>query len=510
MLLGLSFTISAQTTTQEPTLQPGDTILLSLPGESSLNKIVQVKRDGRILLPEIGDIAVAGLTLSQATKKAKKLLQDVIHDLSSFQLKLKQRRLIISVLGYVKNPGSIDLPQSAGIQEAITAAEGLIPGAQLDKLQVRRGTDVFEFDYKSYLDTGDTAKLPLLRSLDTIFVPASALIGNVQVDFDANKIEIDGDGAGSAQAIEIFGQVKKPGRYEWSENPNLFELINHAGGPKDQANLTKVKILSKSKEGQVTSLVYDMATFIEQGGSLNDIPQLKPRDTVMVPALTIIGGDEKSKWLRQSSDDSIYVMGEVTAPGRYMFSNGMHFLDILAAAKGPNEKADVHNIRITHRNGNTSRVTELDLGQYFEQGDESLLPIVKTGDVIYVPSKDRSWVNERKERTIRILGAVNKQGRYRFNHNMTILDLLAQAGGLASSAEAAGIVVVNGSCCEQKVSNFNLVKFSETGDFKQLPQLNNGDTIYVLHKDDSTWNRVIDGIQDTVSVLSILKVLGGG
>ena len=93
---------------------------------------------------------------------------------------------------------------------------------------------------------------------------------------------------------------------------------------------------------------------------------------------------------------------------------------------------------------------------------------------------------------------------------MTILDLLAQAGGLASSAEASGIVVVNGSCCEQKVSNFNLVKFSETGDFKQLPPLNNGDTIYVLHKEDSAWNRVIDGIQDTVSVLSILKVLGGG
>jgi protein involved in polysaccharide export with SLBB domain len=130
--------------------------------------------------------------------------------------------------------------------------------------------------------------------------------------------------------------------------------------------------------------------------------------------------------------------------------------------------------------------------------------------VIYVPSTNRSWINENRASTVRVLGAVNTQGRYRFDKSMTILDLLAQAGGLSASAESSNIVVVNVDCCERKkVQQFDLIEFSETGDFNQLPRLNSGDTVYVMHKADSTWNRVMENIQETISVISILKILGG-
>lgn len=110
-----------------------------------------------------------------------------------------------------------------------------------------------------------------------------------------------------------------------------------------------------------------------------------------------------------------------------------------------------------------------------------------------------------------MLGAVTTQGRYRFDKSMTILDLLAQAGGLSASAESSHIVVVNVDCCEaKKVQKFDLIEFSESGDFNQLPRLNSGDTVYVLHKADSTWNRIVDNVQETISVLSVLKILSGG
>lgn len=579
-----------------PTLRPGDSVFLSLPGESSLNNLVQIRRNGYILLPEVGEVSVTGLTLPQATDKIKNLLQEVIHDLTAFELILKNRRLIISVLGYVKSPGTVDLADGATIQEAITAAEGLMPGAQLDKLQVRRDQQVFSFNYKYYLDSGDPSKLPQLQPLDTIFVPASPLMGNVQVDFDASSL-LGGDAGDSLLAIKVFGEVtnpgsfsykkdtsiidllmraggvsrfanvakirilsngapvlfnlkkyldtgdkstlvevspgdtifvpniedeasavlsavhimgevNRPGRFDFSENMNLFDLITRAGGPNDKANIGRIKVLSYDEQGNISSRLFDMTKFIEQGGLLADIPVLKARDTIVVPTLTVDAADEKTKWLRQASEDSIYLMGEVSAPGRYLFQDNMHFLDILAAAAGPSASADISNIRITHRDGETSRVTHLDLGRYFETGDESLLPRVKTGDVIYLPSKDRLWLNQPVDQTVRVLGAVTSQGRYRYNQSMTLLDLLAEAGGLLSSAELSSIVVVSAACCDKQVTSFDLLEFSKSGDFSELPQLQTGDTVYVLQKDDSTWNRVVSAIQETLSVVSILKIVG--
>lgn len=694
LILTIIINDNAQANETKTTLRPGDSIMLSLPGENSLNKTIQVRRDGAILVPEIGEISVEGLSLTEATDKVRTQLSQVIHDLDRFEIVLKERRLMVNVLGYVKKPGAVDLPDGATIQEAISAAQGLTPGAQLDKMQVRRGGEVLNFNYKQYLDSGDLSLLPDLRPLDTVFVPASPLIGNVQVEFDAQTLTASGDASGSDQAVTVFGEVinpgtfsfktdtsvvdfimraggvtryagvekirvisngepvmfdlKKyldtgnikglvqispgdtifvpkevddvksgltvvyvmgevfkpgafeadnsvsfldilanaggptrfaetrqirvirhngevvpfdlqkftdggttelpqvtpgdaifvpektdinekswlkvppsravkvmgevhnPGRYEWSSEMSLFDLVAHAGGPNHKGNIAKLQVLSKNNQGEMVSTVFDMAQFIEKGGPISLIPKLKAGDIIVVPELPQDPSDDKAQWVRQSSEESIYVMGEVVAPGRYMFNKSLHFLDIISAAEGPNDNADLQNIRITHRSGASARVTKLDLSRYFETGDEDLLPRVQTGDVIFFPAKTKHWLKEAKEDTIRVLGAINKQGRYRYDNTMTILDLLAQAGGLASGAEPSQIVVINASCCQSGVGNFDLLEFAKTGDPRLLPALRTGDTVYVLHKEDSTWTRMLNGIQDTISVLSIFRILGGG
>ena len=162
--------VTVQDTLSQTRLRPGDTVVMVLPGEASLNQEVQIKRSGQLLVPEIGEVNIQGLTVTQAQEKIKELLLDVIHDLSAFELQIKQRRLIVNVLGFVEKPGSVDLDSDAGIQQAIVAAGGLVEGAQLNKIQVRRNGEVIRFDYKYYLDTGDTSKLPKLQPLDTLLV----------------------------------------------------------------------------------------------------------------------------------------------------------------------------------------------------------------------------------------------------------------------------------------------------------------------------------------------------
>lgn len=492
----------------DPVLRPGDVLWLGMPNEESFNLDVTVNRNGMITVPEVGQIQVAGMTLSAAEAQIKNQLKDLFVDLSGFDITLSQRRLMLQVLGYVKKPGSVDLSSSATIQEAITQAGGLLPGAQLNRIQLRRGNEVTTFDYKHYLDSGDSSSLPQLQSLDTVFVPASELFGNVQMSFDA-ALKAGQAGGDSTAAIQILGEVKKPGHFDWQESLTLLDLLSLSGGPGKDADLASISIIS-SKDGKLSNQKFDLAGFISKGGLVSSIPTLSPGDTIMVPSMALAGNDDKSQWVKQAPEDSIYIMGEVSSPGRYRFNNRMHLLDLLAAAKGPNDKADIHNIRITHRNGQNSTVSQVDLGRYFESGDESLLPRVKTGDVIYVPAKNRIWLNHHKDETIRVLGAVNRQGRYRFAAPMTLLDLLARAGGLSNTADTSNIVVVKGHSGETQVRHFDLLDFADHGNMAALPSLTTGDTVYVLNKQDSYWNRVVENIQDTLSVLSVLKILGAG
>ncbi len=105
----------------------------------------------------------------------------------------------------------------------------------------------------------------------------------------------------------------------------------------------------------------------------------------------------------------------------------MSFLDIIAAANGPTGAADLRNVRVSHRHGKGSRISKINLARYFETGDDKLLPRVKPGDVIFVPDRNKEWLDDPKERTVRVIGAVGKPGRYRFADDMTLLDLLAEA-----------------------------------------------------------------------------------
>jgi protein involved in polysaccharide export with SLBB domain len=253
---------------------------------------------------------------------------------------------------------------------------------------------------------------------------------------------------------------------------------------------------------------YDLDAFMSDGGRESDLPSIVAGTTTRVHELPRELSDNKAQWVQQSAQKSIYVFGEVGAPGRYKFTNEMNFLDILSAADGPTSAADLRNIRISHREGKNARVSKLNLALYFETGDENLLPQVRTGDTIYLPQKNRSYLDKPKESTVRVLGAINKPGRYAFEDTMTLLDLLAEAGGTSAEAYVEKITVVNLSCCKNQARVFDLGEFSKTGDFTALPVLRAGDTVYVPNAGESTMSKAREGLRDVFQLISMAALLG--
>ncbi|MDA0145428.1 sugar ABC transporter substrate-binding protein [Vibrio toranzoniae] len=669
-------------------VQVGDLIQVNLPGEVTLNTGFQVDKRGRITLPEVGTIFVAGYDNDQLNQVVLEALASAYKDLTNASVYVKEQQIIIAVQGYVEKPGEYTLSLGSSIQMALYAAGGLRPGAQLDKLILKRGAGKTEFNYKRFLDSGDESTLPTLQSLDSLFVPASPLVGNIEQEFDAAKLANSGDSADSRNAIKVFGEVNapgsftykentdlvdvlmrsggvtryagveqirvisnntptlfnlkryldsgdesllpvlqpgstifvpkqeeeiksgantvyvmgevaapgafegkkdatfmdilanaggptrfaesrqirviksngrvlkfdlaaytegisdsappsiqagdaifvpektdmnekswlkitpdravnvigevnRPGRIEWSDEMNFMGLLAHVGGPTLRADTSKIEVVTGRK-----LVVFNLDEFIKNGAPRDQMPSIRAGSIVRVHDLPQDPSDNKSQWVRQSSDASIYVFGQVNSPGRYRFTKDMHFLDILSAADGPAKGADIHNIRVTHRDKTYSQVSKLNLSVYFETGDESLLPNVTTGDTIYIPEKNKNWLDTPKEATVRVLGAINNPGRYVFNDNMTILDILAEAAGPTDNAYVEKITIVNMSCCQGQARTFNLIEFSKTANIYNLPVLRAGDTIYIPDRRESFLEKARVGLDDILRLTTTIVLIG--
>jgi len=685
--------IAPAQTARDDVLQAGDVLFLSFAGEDEFNKDFVIDAQGLINLPEMGPFRVGGLRVSVAASKIRQLLGVMYKNVERLQVELRERNLLIQVMGYVRTPGLVTIAADGNVQTAIQQAGGLLPGAQLDKLQIQRsGEERQSFNYKQYLDSGDPDTLPKLNSLDTIFVPASPLTGNVQIEFDAATLAASGDAAEDAASFRIFGevqspgkfalkpgltlidalmraggvtryaaveqikiisngeplnfnlkryletgdaklmpalsagatvfvpiqqeeiktgsnvvyvmgevfkpgafdsahqaslldilanaggptrfaesrqirilradgvvlpfdlqgytegtnkaklpeilpgdaifvpektdvneaswlkvptsrsirimgQVNNPGRFEWNDEMNLLDLLSHAQGPTSRADIANVRILSSEQQGAKPT-VFNLERFIKYGGDLTQIPLLRAGYTVIVPELPQDPSDNKAQWVRQSKENSIYIMGAVGAPGRYTFNSELAFLDILTAANGPTADADLQHVKVVRRHLPHAASDEFNLALYLKTGDETILPQVQAGDTIYVPSKNASWLERSQQDMVKVIGAVHKPGRYSFSDEMSLLDLIAEAGGTTNGAYLEQIIIVNSRLQRQAVS-FDMLAYMKSPQDSELPVIRPGDTLFIPDKADSDWVVFMESVSDIFKVVSTLAILGG-
>jgi polysaccharide export outer membrane protein len=167
-------------------LSPFDKIVISVYGQEDLKSEQRVSDQGAISMPLLGDVTIGGLAVYQAQKLIEKAFVDqrylvkpvVTISIEEFSPK------VITVLGEVEKPGSIEIPAGRNgipIQVAIAQAGGFTGAAQKGDVKVTRtsiGADAkeisFEVDVAAILQAGGKSKTEqLFLSLpdDIIFVP---------------------------------------------------------------------------------------------------------------------------------------------------------------------------------------------------------------------------------------------------------------------------------------------------------------------------------------------------
>ena len=133
--------------------------------------------------------------------------------------------------------------------------------------------------------------------------------------------------------------------------------------------------------------------------------------------------------LMQIRSAQISILGQVNKPGRYPIDQvGSKVSEMIAAAGGPVPGAsDIVTLTGT-RNGQPVKLA-IDLPQILQSGKTELDPVVQSGDILHV---DRAPL-------IYVYGEVQKPGVARLERGMTVMQALAQSGGLTQRGTQRGM-----------------------------------------------------------------------
>ena len=141
---------------------------------------VEVRMDGRVSLQHIGDIQVAGMTLTQAADYLKKLYLTVFDDPIVTVVLVQGNSRRYTVMGQVTGPGIFYLDFPVTIIQAIARSGGFTEWAKRNITVIRQGSGpsakrnkektTLKFDYDDFLDGDDLEKNIYLQPNDVMIV----------------------------------------------------------------------------------------------------------------------------------------------------------------------------------------------------------------------------------------------------------------------------------------------------------------------------------------------------
>lgn len=380
-------------------LGAGDEIIIDVWGSNEATIRQTISPDGFINIPNLGVLSLNGMTVKEAEKYLRRKLSQIYpvdgeEAASDFKLTLGSIRTIqVNVTGEVEVPGTYSISSLSNVYNALYLAGGINELGSLRKVQlVRNGKQKAEVDLYDFILNGVLPDGIILQDGDVINVP---LYGSL---------------------VNIEGSVKRPMYYEMKEGETVQDILDYSGGFAGDAYRSNVNIV---RQNGIEYQVYTVDSPLFSAFILKD------GDAVTVGALI------------DRYENRLEVKGAVYRPGIYQLGDGIRTVSELIA-KADGLKGDAFTARaLIHREREdlTLEVVSVDVKAILAgQAPDVLL---QRNDILYIPSiYDLNDVG-----TITIEGEVASPGTFVFEDNMTIEDLIMQAGGLLESASTVRIDV---------------------------------------------------------------------
>ena len=174
--------------------------------------------------------------------------------------------------------------------------------------------------------------------------------------------------------------------------------------------------------------------------------------------------------VEQFRSRSIFVVGEVRAPGKYPMMGQMSLIEALAAAGSTTPAASSEIMILRPRDAGTaqpltpeqvdqSNVTRVNLAD-LQLGRLSQNVILAEGDTIFVPKAEKFFIT----------GQVRTPGAYTYERGLTVLQAISLAGGLTEKGSNRRIKVIRAVKGKKTQQGINLSDAIQPGDTLVVPQ----------------------------------------
>jgi polysaccharide export outer membrane protein len=152
-------------------LGPLDVVGVSVFDEGHVTGTYSIGPDGRLSLPLISDFKATGLTLPELQAAiTEKLGAFIIDPVVNVQL-LRNNSKWYTLIGGVLRAGPVQLQRETTILDALAASGGFKDFANPKKIVLRRGTQVFKFNYRDVIHGKHMDQNIAIEDGDIIVVP---------------------------------------------------------------------------------------------------------------------------------------------------------------------------------------------------------------------------------------------------------------------------------------------------------------------------------------------------
>jgi len=381
---------------------PGDEIIIDVWGASEQTYQQIVSPDGYIIIQNLGPIYLNGLMIDRATERIKSRLSKIYSGLAPedgrspntfAQVSLGQVRTIkVTVIGEVRTPGTYDVSALATVFNALYLSGGPTVNGSFREIELIRNNKVFKV-----LDIYDF----LVRGIQK---------NNVQLeDLDIIRIKP------FENRVEVVGEIKREGIYEVKNGESFADLIEFVGGFSENAYQGIIKVRRNTgKEKRLLDVTQEKLS----------LTQPQNGDYVLVNGIL------------ERFENRVQIVGAVFREGEYELTDQLTVLKLIEKAEGLRGDAflDRGTIFRTHEDFSTE-VIPFNLRQMLK-GELEDIPLFRE-DLI----KISSIYDLKEEFYVSIGGTVREPGNYPYMENMTVIELIIEAGGLLESADLSAVEV---------------------------------------------------------------------
>lgn len=373
--------------------------------------IVPVERDGMIVIPQVGAIAVGGQPFSQVEQTVKARLSSLLKRFEVHVSMARIRTIKVFVVGEVIRPGAYEISALATASNALYAACGPARSGSLRQVKVmREGKSVAELDLYDFLLRGDRRFDQRLQSGDVVLVPP---LGPV---------------------VAVSGSIKRPAIYEVKPGVRLTELLTLAGGLTPLSDRQRCHLFRLDPERGRIMIDVDLVGALASQGHEKSRPGVAGGDPLMLD-----GDYVRIGILPTQITNVVSLVGAVKSPGPYEYRPGMKVKDLLMHDQLTIDAyADRAEIVRTDPVTYQTKVIQFSPRALLE-GSDVENHLLQRLDQIVVASQHRP------PNLVLVEGELKRPGYFTIEMGERLSSVLRRAGGVTPNAFPAGLVLTRES-----------------------------------------------------------------